>query len=97
MANMPPRPAGATDPAIKVYEHANLGGWQLAFIGEQVNNIGSDANDKISSVQVLSGKWELFADAEFKGTKLTLGKGTVPDLAPLGLNDKVSSLRPVAW
>lgn len=97
MVNMPTRPPGAADPAISVYEHGDFKGWELSFTGVQVSNVGSDANDKISSVKITSGKWELFVDADFKGKSIVLGKGAINSLSPLGFNDKVSSLRPVDW
>lgn len=97
MKFMPPRPAGACEPAIKVWEHNKKGGWVLTFVGEQVDDIGSRHNDQISSVEVISGTWELFVHGEYKGRKIVLKKGFVPDLVALRMNDQVSSLRPVGW
>ena len=93
MKFMPPRPAGACEPAIKVWEHHKKGGWVLTFVGEQVHDIGSRHNDQISSVEVISGTWELFVHGEFKGKKIVLKKGLVPDLAALRMNDQISSLQ----
>ena len=97
MKNMPPRPTGASDPAIKVWEHSKKSGWVLKFAKEQVDDIGSEHNDQVSSVEVMSGKWELCEHAKFKGKVLTVKKGYIADLDPLDMNDKVSSLRPIDW
>ena len=101
MTNMPPRPPGAPDPAIKLYEHADRGGWQVAFIGEEVSYIGDKYNDQVSSVDVVSGVWELYEHVNFnktsKGDSIKLKKGVVPNLDPLDMNDKITSLRPIGW
>jgi hypothetical protein len=61
----------------------------------------TDFNDRVSSIIVLEGRWEFFADWEYQG-KLgkTLGPGLYPwvetaDALGPGSNEKISSLRPV--
>jgi hypothetical protein len=55
-------------------------------------------NDDTSSIVILEGDWEFFADWEYQN-KLgeTLGPGLYPNVDALGpdANDKISSLRPV--
>ena len=101
MSSMPPRPPGASDPAIKLYQHSDRGGWQVTFIGEDVPYIGDKYNDQVSSVDVVSGVWELFEHVNFNKTSpgdfIKLKKGSVPNLDPLGMNDKITSLRPIGW
>jgi Beta/Gamma crystallin len=101
MTNMPPRPPGAPDPKIKLHEHSNHGGWDLEFTGVQVSYIGSAYNDKVSSLKVESGQWELYEHADFNttspGKSLKVSRGSIPNLDPLGMNDKITSLRPIGW
>ena len=66
-------------------------------------------NDKVSSVVVLSGTWELFSDRDFGGRKLTLTPNAYDSLenagcdkrfaepAGPGWNDTMSSLRVKSW
>lgn len=57
-------------------------------------------NDRASSVVVLSERWEVCEDARFRGRCVVLRPGRYPSLAAMGLNDPVSSGRPVsagAW
>jgi uncharacterized protein YcfJ len=52
-------------------------------------------NDRASSVVVLSERWEVCADTRFDGRCVVLRPGRYPSLAAMGMNDRVSSVRPV--
>lgn len=52
-------------------------------------------NDKVSSLRVDSGTWELCEDADFRGRCMTVNRD-VQDLAGSGFDDRLSSARPVA-
>lgn len=52
-------------------------------------------NDRASSVIVRSGSWQLCGDADFRGQCITLSPGSYTSLREFGLNDRVSSVRPV--
>lgn len=52
-------------------------------------------NDRASSVVVLQERWEVCDDAYFGGRCVVLRPGRYPSLAAMGLNDRVSSARPV--
>jgi uncharacterized protein YcfJ len=52
-------------------------------------------NDRASSVVVLSDRWEVCSDARFEGRCVVLRPGRYPSLAAMGMNDRVSSVRPV--
>ncbi len=54
-------------------------------------------NDRASSVEVLGNRWEVCEDVQFKGRCAVLRAGRYPSLAAMGLNDRVSSVRPVPW
>ena len=52
-------------------------------------------NDRASSVVVARDRWEVCEDARFGGRCMVLRAGRYPSLAAMGLNDRVSSVRPV--
>ena len=54
-------------------------------------------NDRASSVEVLSDRWEVCDGARFGGRCVFLRPGRYPSLAAMGLNDRISSVRPVSW
>lgn len=53
-------------------------------------------NDRASSVIVERGRWEACEHARFEGRCVILRPGQYPSLAALGMNDMISSVRPVA-
>ena len=55
----------------------------------------SGFNDRASSAQVRGGAWEVCTDAHFGGRCVVLRPGSYPSLGAMGLNDKISSIRPV--
>lgn len=52
-------------------------------------------NDRASSVRVRNGTWQVCSDANFRGQCATLTPGDYRSLAAFGLNDRISSARPV--
>lgn len=52
-------------------------------------------NDRASSVVVLRDRWEVCQDAGYRGQCVVLRPGRYPSLAAMGMNDRVSSVRPV--
>ena len=50
--------------------------------------------DKISSIQVNSGRWLVCEDDEFRGRCITIDR-SVRRLSRMGMEDKISSVRPV--
>ncbi len=55
----------------------------------------SGFNDRASSAIVRGGWWEMCDDRRFGGRCVTLRPGSYGNLAAMGLNDRVSSVRPV--
>jgi uncharacterized protein YcfJ len=51
-------------------------------------------NDRASSVIVERGRWEVCEDANFRGRCALLRRGSYDSLRRMGLNDRVSSVRP---
>jgi uncharacterized protein YcfJ len=52
-------------------------------------------NDRASSVIVERGRWEVCEDARFGGRCVVLRRGNYPSLGAIGINNRISSLRPV--
>ncbi|MCO5978018.1 beta/gamma crystallin family protein [Ideonella oryzae] len=83
--------------AIQLYEHADFGGRSLDA-SRGVDDLGrTDLNDRISSVVIRWGRWELCSDAYFRGRCITLGPGQYADLQRWDFNDTLSSVRPAGW
>ena len=53
-------------------------------------------NDRASSVVVERGRWQVCEDARFEGRCVILRRGSYDSLAGLGLQDRISSVRPIA-
>ncbi len=78
---------------ITVFEDGRYGGRSESYRSAVPNLLSESWNDRISSVRVESGRWELCKTEEFRDCQ-TVDRDT-PDLRTLGLNDAISSLRPV--
>jgi uncharacterized protein YcfJ len=73
-------------------------GWRgRAFTAKaQVRDFSrSGFNDRASSVVVERGQWEVCEDANFRGQCMILRKGSYDTLGGMGLNNRISSVRPV--
>ena len=81
---------------ITFYEHDGYRG--RAFTTDrQVGNFARNGfNDLASSVVVDRGRWEVCTDARFEGKCVVLRNGNYVSLRSLGLNDRISSVRPIS-
>ncbi len=52
-------------------------------------------NDRASSAEVRSNRWEVCEDTRFEGRCVILRPGRYPSLTAMGLNDRISSVRTV--
>jgi beta/gamma crystallin len=59
------------------------------------NFANSGFNDEMSSAEVRGGAWQVCTDAYFGGRCVVLRPGNYPSLGSMGLNDQISSVRPV--
>jgi uncharacterized protein YcfJ len=86
----------AASAGVTFYENDGYRG--RAFTTErQVRNFERVGfNDRASSVVVDSGRWEVCTDAQFGGSCAVLRRGSYDSLRTLGLNDRISSVRPVS-
>jgi uncharacterized protein YcfJ len=88
--------AGHAGAAITLYGGENFHGQSFTADRDVWNLDRSGFNDRASSVIVDRGRWELCEHARFEGRCVVLRRGQYPSLAPFGLGNAVSSLRPVA-
>lgn len=81
---------------VTFYQQENFGG-QSFTTGQGVLNFQSqNFNDRASSVLVTGGQWEVCEDTRFGGRCAILREGRYPSLQAVGLNDRISSARPVS-
>ncbi len=80
---------------ITLYEHDGWRGRAFSTNG-QVNNLSrSGFNDLASSVVIDGGQWEVCDDRGFGGRCMVLRRGSYESLGSMGMNDRISSLRPI--
>ncbi len=95
------RPAAADTPApqaranpngdIELFLEPNFGGRGFAT-RRDISNLGpTPYNDRVASVVVYAGQWELCSDGEYGGRCSVFAAGRYPEIG--GLTNKVSSLR----
>jgi len=87
----------ATHAAAQVTFYEGEGFRGRAFTtSKQVGDFGrAGFNDRASSVVVDSGRWEVCEHARFEGRCVVLRRGNYESLARLGMQDNISSVRPV--
>jgi len=79
---------------ITFYENDNFRGRTFSTQVAVRDFYRSGFNDRASSVMVEGGRWEACDDSGFKGSCVVLRKGNYPSLREMGLNDRLSSVRP---
>ncbi len=86
--------ASLTSAQVTFYEHDNFRGRTFAT-GRAVNNFQKYGfNDRASSVIVERGRWEVCDDVRFGGNCVILRRGSYDSLSGMGMNDRISSVRP---
>ena len=80
---------------ITFYEREGFEGRTFATAKPVPNFQVVGFNDRASSVIVAAGRWEACDDARFSGRCVVLRPGQYGSLGAMGLNDRVSSVRPV--
>jgi len=53
-------------------------------------------NDRASSAVVERGRWEVCEDEQFRGRCVVLRPGSYASLSGMGMNNRISSVRPVS-
>ncbi len=80
---------------ITFYENDGFSGRSFTASRQIGNFDRAGFNDRASSVIVMSERWEVCDDARFSGRCVVLRPGRYASLSAMGLNDRVSSVRPV--
>ena len=87
---------------IVLFKDINYGGGALVLTGADSDLGPQGWNDKVSSLIVIDGTWNLYKDSNYGGTKWSVSAnggpsndGTYSDWSSWGgTNDSVSSLKP---
>ena len=87
-----PRPVPTPD-GITFYENEGYAGRSFSADRATPNFQREGMNDRVSSVRVTGGTWQVCSDAQYAGSCTTLRPGAYPSLGSMGLNDRLSSAR----
>ncbi len=87
--------AGQAAAQISFYEGEGFRGRVFSSRGEIANFDRTGFNDRASSVVVERGAWQICDDAYFRGHCEILRRGSYDSLAMMGMNNRISSVRPV--
>lgn len=88
--------AGAASASITFYEDPGFRGHSFTSNRTLPSFDRTGFNDKVSAVDVRGERWEVCEDPSFNGRCIVLQPGRYPSMGAMGLNDKLSSARPVA-
>lgn len=80
---------------MTVYEYENFQGRSFTSQERLRNFERAGFNDRASSVVVVGQRWQACDNARFEGNCKVLRPGQYPSLAAMGLNDRISSVRPL--
>ena len=80
---------------ITFYEGEGFRGRSFTTDTRVGNMDRSGFNDRASSVVVDRGRWEVCEDARFEGRCVILRRGSYDSLRQMGLDNRISSVRPV--
>ncbi len=88
----------ATHAAAQITLYQNEGFRGPAFAADRpIGNFDRTGfNDRASSAVVERGAWQVCEDARFQGQCVVLRPGNYPSLSAMGMNDRISSVRPVS-
>lgn len=86
------RPVTLPRRGITVFQHENFEGGSRNFTAAHADVSEIGINNRISSVQVHDGRWELCSNADFRRCVIVDRDQT--DLRHIGLENRISSLRP---
>ena len=79
---------------VTFYEGEGFRGGTFTADGPVRNLDRTGFNDRAASAVVDNGRWEVCEDAYFQGRCVVLRPGQYDSLRPMGLNHKISSVRP---
>ena len=80
---------------ITLYEHDGFRGQARSTDRRMGDLVRQGFNDRVSSIVVEHGRWEVCEDARFEGRCVLLRRGSYDSMQPFGMNDRISSVRPI--
>lgn len=80
---------------ITLFENPGFQGRTFSVTRQVRNFERAGFNDRASSVEVKRERWEVCEDSRFEGRCMVLRPGRYPSLEAMGLNNRISSVRPV--
>ena len=80
---------------VTFYEQEGFQGRSFSSPKRVANFARSGFNDRASSVVVAGQRWQACEDILFEGRCTVLRPGQYPSLSAMGLNDRISSVRPL--
>lgn len=80
---------------VTLYSHEDFHGQQFTADGTVHNLDRLGFNDRATSAVVDGGNWQVCEDANFQGRCVILQPGEYPTLDRMGLENEISSIRPV--
>jgi len=87
--------AGQATADIRLFQDDGFRGREWSA-GRPVDNFANSGfNDTASSAEVRGESWQVCTDAYFQGRCVVLRPGNYPSLGAMGLNDRISSVRPL--
>lgn len=87
-----PAAQAARSPALIVYQEDNFGGDYREIRDDQPDMDWIHFDDRISSVEIHRGTWELCEHSHYRGRCITLNHD-VGRLDRMGFDDRISSIR----
>lgn len=87
--------AGQAAAQLTLYKDDGFQGDRVTANHTIDNFANSGFNDEASSAEVNGGSWQVCSDAYFEGRCVLLRPGNYPSLRSMGMNDRISSVRPV--
>ncbi len=95
VAAQQPQPKPAPQSTITFYENESFSGRWFST-DRRINNFNRFGfNDRADSVKVRGGRWEVCTAPKFEGRCAVLRRGDYPSLREAGLEDRISSARPL--
>jgi len=80
---------------VTLHEQEGFQGRSFSSQQRSPNLRKSGFNDRASSAIIVGQRWQLCEDAQFRGLCKVVRPGQYPSLAAMGLNDRISSARPL--
>lgn len=80
---------------VTFYERENFRGREFTVADVVDNFSGTGFNDRATSAVVERGRWEVCEDYNFQGRCVVLRPGRYESLAGMGMNNRISSVRPL--